>query len=261
MSDQSLNENDVKLLVNMVIHDLEKPLKVIARVLERIQNETFDIHNPQHAKIVSSSLCSVKRSESMLNDLNDVLLMRSLPVHKKPFDLNELIENIGNQFQIICKEEHIRFFYHSAETYTLNSDPELIQRIIENYLQNALNHTVAGGEIRLELSANDAGDLLIQVKNHGGAIPAQYLDQIFQPGIQLNLRSQRKFKGHGLGLAFCRLAAGALGATVAAENLQGNSGVSFSLKLNSSDIINNIPSDNEFVTLYHMNANKRSAHS
>jgi signal transduction histidine kinase len=232
MTVQSLHETDVQLLVNMVIHDLEKPLKVIERLLERIQNDEFDVHNARHTQIVNSSLLAVKRSQRMLNDLNDVLLLRTLPVHKLDFDLHELIEKISSEFVPVFKSENIKLNCINKPDVNLYSDPELIQRILENYLFNALHHTPSGHDVSLEVRGGHDGVILITVKNSGQPIPNEFIETIFQPGVQLNLRSQRKFTGHGLGLAFCSLAADALGYTIKAENFPGDDGVTFSLRIN-----------------------------
>jgi len=71
---------------------------------------------------------------------------------------------------------------------------------------------------------------LIAVGNRGQPIPDGHLKDIFQPGVQLHLRSEKHWRGQGLGLAFCRMAADILGGRVWAENLPEHDGVIFYLE-------------------------------
>lgn len=227
------NAPDLRLLVNMVIHDLDKPLRVIERVLERIQTGSFNVQNESHAQIIRSSLRTVRRSECMLHDLNDVLSTRTLPVKKQKFHLQALIQDICLEFQVMAKSEGIHFGWQCTNSDEVFSDPELIRRIIDNYLANALNHTSADGSISLEASSHKPSGFSVKVKNTGQSIPEEHIEKIFQPEIQLNLRTNRQFKGHGLGLAFCKIAAQAIGGSVRAKNLADGKGVVFALHCKS----------------------------
>jgi two-component system OmpR family sensor kinase len=84
-----------------------------------------------------------------------------------------------------------------------NADIAMIERVIENLLDNALDHTSAGGSIRLSFSTQN-GDIAACISDTGCGIPEEDLPHIFERFYQRD-RTQESRGGHsGLGLAIVK---------------------------------------------------------
>jgi signal transduction histidine kinase len=85
------------------------------------------------------------------------------------------------------------------------ADVDLLRRVLENLLDNALRHTPKGTRVTLVLSPGT--DLVrIAVKDEGGGIPADARARIFEKYGRLGGPDSQGRSGRGLGLVFCRLA-------------------------------------------------------
>jgi two-component system sensor histidine kinase KdpD len=96
------------------------------------------------------------------------------------------------------------------------TDRELLSRILQNLVGNAIKFTPAGGEIQVKTHASpDPEEMVeIQVSDSGPGIPAEVRDRLFEKFVT----GRQKGHGSGLGLLFCRLAVEAQGGTIRAHN-------------------------------------------
>jgi two-component system sensor histidine kinase KdpD len=97
------------------------------------------------------------------------------------------------------------------------ADPGLLERILANLFSNALRHSPATGPPP-ELHAQLAGDMVVlQVIDHGGGVPDEAKEAIFEPSTQIGDR----YPGVGLGLAVARGFAEAMGGRIEAKDTPG----------------------------------------
>ena len=101
-------------------------------------------------------------------------------------------------------------------------DREKLIQILTNLLGNAAKFTPAGGEVELRLvESNDAATVQIQVRDSGPGIPADKLEVIFEPFVQLERSLTTPSEGAGLGLAISRDLARGMGGDLWAESENG----------------------------------------
>jgi PAS domain S-box-containing protein len=101
-------------------------------------------------------------------------------------------------------------------------DREKLIQILTNLLGNAAKFTPAGGEVELRLvESSDAGLVQIQVRDSGPGIPADKLEVIFEPFVQLERSLTTPSEGAGLGLAISRDLARGMGGDLWAESENG----------------------------------------
>jgi len=234
---EPLQEQEIEMLVRMIVHDLEKPLAVTGRVLQRILSGKLDPRKEDHARLIRASSLTMGRSQRMMADLGEVISKRRLPVYLRTVSLGEMTDKIAEGFQPLAEMEAQQFAWHCEEDRPIRTDPELIARVADNFLINALNHNPPGTPIRLEVRGTGAHGFSLTVSNKGAPIPQDRLETIFQPGVQLHLREARIWRGQGLGLAFCRLAADALGGRVQVVSPPYGDKVEFSLVVDEPDEI------------------------
>ena len=225
-----LNETDIRLLVQMVIHDLEKPMTVNARIFSRILDGSLDPRRETHRRLIRSAGQAASRLTRMLRDLKDVMGGRHPSRQSERVPLQRIVDAAVQEFVSMAETEAVEFTWTCPDDAGTSPEADLVQRIIENYLHNALTHTRSGERVWLDVASTGADGFLIAVGNRGQTIPDGHLSDIFQPGVQLHLRSENHWRGQGLGLAFCRMAADILGGRVWAENLSDHGGVVFYLE-------------------------------
>jgi signal transduction histidine kinase len=97
----------------------------------------------------------------------------------------------------------------------LDGDPELIERLVANIIDNAIGHNVIGGHVRVATAVTE-DKAVLTVTNTGPVIPGGDVDRLFQPFQRLDPGRTHHKDGHGLGLSIVRAIADALDATITA---------------------------------------------
>jgi len=114
----------------------------------------------------------------------------------------------------------------------VRADPERLRQILLNLMSNAVKFTDAGGRVALACETDaGAGVVRVRVSDTGRGIPADQLDRIFQPFVQVDRhRTHASQQGVGLGLAISRELARGMGGDLTAESRPGV-GSTFTLTL------------------------------
>ena len=98
-------------------------------------------------------------------------------------------------------------------TVMASCDADLIRRVLENLISNAIKHTPSGGKVVIGVAA--AGDRVrFTVQDAGPGIPVEARSRIFEKFGAMSARSDRSYHSVGLGLAFSKLAVEAHGGTI-----------------------------------------------
>jgi len=124
--------------------------------------------------------------------------------HTEPFSISDLMQDVIQKFQLTAEKKGIRITVDLEDNLPfVNADIGLIERVFENLIENALQHTPEGGTITLGL-ATDGSDVAIQVRDTGKGISENDLPHIFDRFYQVD-KSRRFQAGHsGLGLAITK---------------------------------------------------------
>jgi signal transduction histidine kinase len=128
---------------------------------------------------------------------------------------------------ISAKKIHYRR-ERSAEGISCRGDRDKIGQILLNLVSNAVKFTGQEGEITLDWTSQP-GDVAVHVVDSGPGIPAEKLELIFEPFVQLKTL-ERLAEGAGLGLAISRELARAMGGDVTVKS-ELNKGSTFTLVL------------------------------
>jgi len=112
---------------------------------------------------------------------------------------------------------------------TVRADAEKLRQILVNLLSNALKFTERGGRIALECAPSES-IVEVTVCDSGIGIPAEQLERIFEPFVQVRADLTRTAEGTGLGLAISRDLARGMGGDLRADSEEGKGSV-FTLTL------------------------------
>jgi signal transduction histidine kinase len=110
------------------------------------------------------------------------------------------------------------------------ADRDKVQQVVLNLLSNAVKFTDAGGRVSVGCGLDGNGKALIRVSDTGRGIPADQLERVFHPFVQIDARLTRAHGGAGIGLAISRDLALGMGGELVAESTQGV-GSTFTLRL------------------------------
>ena len=141
----------------------------------------------------------------MITTLLDVSRLEAgeMPLRLQDHDLAEIGRAAANRFTSVLQGRTLRCEV-PPEPLSISCDADVVRRILENLISNALKFTKSGGTIRVRVQRN-AADATISVSDDGEGIPRDQHEHIFEKFGQTNSGGQHRHST-GLGLAFCRLA-------------------------------------------------------
>ena len=120
-------------------------------------------------------------------------------------------------------------FTGCADGVAALADRDKVQQVVLNLLSNAVKFTPGGGLVRLSCASDDTR-VIVRVTDTGIGIPADKLQAVFEPFVQVNAEFTRAQEGTGLGLAISRDLARGMGGDLSAESTLGT-GSTFTLSL------------------------------
>ena len=110
----------------------------------------------------------------------------------------------------------------------MQGDPELLRRVIENLLDNALRYSPAHSSVVVHAEKKH-GQVDILVRDQGPGIPEEHRERVFDMYERLEERHDRS--GRGLGLVFCRAAVEAQGGAIWIDPQVNGHGATFHVRL------------------------------
>ncbi len=237
MEELKENENRQRQYLEMLVHDMKNPLSAAKSSLELLidpeLSENLSVFEKK--KYINISLDSINRVFAMV--LNSLYLAKyqggSLKVNAEPTDLIMLIEDTKKTFQTRLQLENKEIVFYPPESVGIvNLDPELIKRVMENIISNALRHTKEGkGRVEINLTVNkEEGYFAIKIIDNGEGMEQTDLDKVFNAFIKLNPEKRKDKFDTGIGLTFCKLAVEAHLGEITVNSTKGV-GTVFTIKL------------------------------
>lgn len=150
----------------------------------------------------------------------------ALTPRRQPFDVRANAEALGRSLEARAAAKGLAATVGLADTLPRSAlgDPVLLRAAVENLVDNAVKFTERGA-IAFSAQAEPAQDgrvrLTFTVTDGGIGISAAALRRLFRPFAQASRQVARRFGGAGLGLAFARQVARALGGDLTAESAPG----------------------------------------
>lgn len=227
---EQLLEANRRELVAAVSHDLRTPLTSMRVIAEAFSDDL--VRGPQ---MRSAYLTSLLANIARMSDLVDALFELSqldaglVTLRSEPVNLDQIVLDLLVRFEphADAKGVGLQAGLESQNQVTLG-DPQRLQRILSNLVDNAIRHTPAGGSVSVTLDPAEAGSI-VRVQDGCGGIPEADLPRVFDRlwrGDQ-----SRSSAGAGLGLTIAAAFADLHGGRLTASNRP--SGCEFSLELPS----------------------------
>jgi signal transduction histidine kinase len=217
-------------LVANVSHDLRTPLTSMQSYLETLERMGEALSHRERQEYLQVAVRQSRRVAKLAQQLFELARLEceeTLP-HGEVFSLSELTQDIAQKFALAADEQRVRLLTAGVpHGLFVHGDIGMIERVITNLIDNAIRHTPAGGEVRLELTRN-TNDIEVRVADTGVGIAAEYLPGLFRRDSPLRLTPSRTHGGLGLLIAHRILALH--GADIAVASDPGR-GTTFSFAL------------------------------
>ncbi len=201
-----------EMLMSFVVHDLKNPvatMDLLAQVLVRNRHVPREARDT--AQQIRDSAGYLMRLIHNLLDLSKSEEGKLVP-KRSAIDLQALFDEVRNTFAAHAEASDI-VIETIVKTPECFADRDLIRRVVENLMENALRHAPRNTSVTLEAVRRDVA-VHLRLIDRGSGIPVEMRERIFDRFVQLDGSSLASRSGRGLGLAFCKLAIEAHGGRI-----------------------------------------------
>ncbi|MCL7928460.1 hybrid sensor histidine kinase/response regulator [Halomonas llamarensis] len=177
-------------------HDLLQPLNAARLFTSALLH---DMQDANHQRTIGHIDNSLQAAEELLGTLLDIskLDAGALTPRRSHFALADIFRPLRAEFDVMADDRGLDLNVVTTKQW-VDSDPQMLRRIIQNFLSNALRYTQEG---RVLLGCRRHGERLsIEVWDSGPGIPDSKLSEIFQEFRRLDQTSRHKESEKGLGL-------------------------------------------------------------
>ena len=193
-------------LVANVSHDLRTPIASLQGYLETLLMKDDSLSTEERRQYLAIALRHSERLGKLVTELFELAKLDSghTELHREAFSPGELVQDVVLKFQLPAQRAGIRIETRIPPGLPfVDADIGLIERVLENLLDNAIRHTPKGGRIEVSLTTHN-NHVEVQVTDTGCGIPPEELPYVFDRFYQVNKSEREANGGVGLGLAIAK---------------------------------------------------------
>ncbi|MDX2160474.1 MAG: ATP-binding protein [bacterium] len=211
-----------------VAHELRTPLSVLSANLQALLDDVYPLDKSEIG-VLANQVELLRRLVSDLHLLAQAEA-RQLTLNRQPIILQALVEQRVEQFNALAKAGALTLNTNLPETLiTVQGDPDRLNQVLTNLIQNALTHTPDGGTVTVTLRA-DPGAAVLEVQDTGVGIPPEAQIHIFDRFFRADQSRDRATGGAGLGLAIVKAIVELHGGSISMSSVV-NHGTIFTIRL------------------------------
>ena len=229
----TLSKNDTlrRELVANISHDLRTPLASIEGYAETILLKEHLLSEEERKTYLLTILKNTKSLGRLVSDLFELskLEARQTDVHIEPFSITELVQDNLLKFEQQAVQQNIQLSGDlPRDTPLVRADVALIERVLQNFIANALQYTPQEGRVNVSVYQSNAAHVQIRVADTGVGIAPDDLPYIFDRFYRSG--TVREKSRLGLGLAIARRIIELHGSTIEVDSTP-NVGTAFTFAL------------------------------
>jgi signal transduction histidine kinase len=206
-------------MVSDVAHELRTPLSNIRGYLEALQDNVIQ-PTPEAIDSLYEEALLLHR---LVNDLQELAIAEAgqLKLARQPVAISDSVDKAVQVVQGRVNGSHTIHTEIDASLPLANVDSERIGQVLRNLLNNAVEYTPPGGNIRVG-ARQVQGQIQVNVYNEGGGIASVHLRNVFERFYRVDDSRTRETGGSGLGLAIVKQLVEAHGGRVWVESKPGH---------------------------------------
>jgi heavy metal sensor kinase len=179
-------------------HELRTPLAVLKlQAQSALSSGALD---PRAAALVRSQLEEIDALKRMVEDLLTLSRLESEEGERSTVDLADVVVETVEQVRPMAEAKGVLLEATAVAAAAVRGERSDLRRMLRNLLDNALQHTGAGGRVRVALERLD-GSVRLSVSDTGAGIPPSETRRIFERFYRADPSRDRRTGGAGLGLA------------------------------------------------------------
>jgi len=203
-------------LIANVSHDLRTPLASLQGYLDTLLLKEGQLTGEEQRRFIEIASKHSERLGKLVDELFELAKLDSqtTPVKFEPFSIAELVQDVVQKFELRAQQSGITLETGARPDLPLvNGDIALMERVLENLIENAIRHTPEGGRVAVML-APEGDRFAVRVADTGHGISEEHLPHIFDRFY----RASSSKGGAGLGLAIAKRILELHGSSLVAES-------------------------------------------
>ncbi len=237
-------------LFDLFIHDLRGPLSIASTTAHNLlhKSERYGPLTDQQKRALKMILRNVRKSQTLVQQMIELLLSEEKLFHQKPFSIQEVLkDSLLEAMETLLPEEAEAFseikddeeFRHLLETHGITveftgryctsplcHDADKFRQILINLISNALKYRRRC--IRVAISGEE--DIFISVQDDGPGIPLGKEEAIFERFFQFSEKKRMEIPGLGLGLIGVKILVEAMGGEIQLVTVE-DQGTCFTIRI------------------------------
>ncbi len=204
-------------------HEIRTPMNGVLGMVQVMLSETNDQQQKDNLSLI---LESGNHLISILNDILDLTKVEQnkIELENRPFTIEQIIAPLRSTYQAVCQEKGIdlNIDCHVDSKITYLGDRSRVRQVLYNLLNNAIKFTEQGGiTVKVTHNVSHPSLLHFSVQDSGIGIEPNALERIFEPFVQADASTTRRYGGTGLGLAIVKQLIEKMGGTIHATSKVG----------------------------------------
>ena len=203
LSTQTQAEEERRVFINNISHELKTPLAVISSQIEMINMIEDEEKRKEYIKSIT------EETDKMTDMINDMIVMYATKSNEKDFaledtNISDLVCDTLGGYEGIVAEKDIELKQDYDESCTATVNKRYLSQAISNYISNAIKHCADKGTITVRVKDN-IETVRIEVQNDGKNIPDDIKDKIWEMFYSKDIRPrEHKLKSSGIGLSIVK---------------------------------------------------------
>ena len=187
--------NQLRTVTGAVAHDLKSPVTLIRGTLE---SALCSEGNEKWRDSVGEAIEALDRLLQLLNTTLDLAEAEAGALHmdRRPVDFSDVVRRLVDIYQPAMAERHHEVTIDLEKHVVVDADPALLNRVVNNLLENELTHLPLGCRVSIRLHSHQGAAELV-IEDNGPGFPPEIGSRAFERFVR-----GKHSPGHGLGLAF-----------------------------------------------------------
>ena len=191
-------------LIANISHDIRTPISIIHGYVETLIMKHDSLDAQKQQEYLQTIIKSTERLKRLMTDLFELSKLESRQIKAKmePFFMLDLLQDLSGKYKLLAQERNIELETElPSKMSVVCADIALIERVVQNLIDNALNYTPEKGRVKIKMEG-DGKHINISVANTGPGIASEELPKIFDRYYKVG--NSKSARGTGLGLAIVK---------------------------------------------------------